>query len=183
MPLKAFVKVGSITNLSDARYCAGMTVDLLGFRAVEGQENYIKSSLFQEIRGWISGPLVVAEVYGLTHSDQLAPILENYKPDYLEMGVKELRLFNNLPLPLILAIGEGEANKTFSVEPAYLLSASPLKTSTPLLVNVQSKDELDSLLADPNVKGIVLKGGNEVRPGLKEFELMNDVLEALEVDA
>jgi phosphoribosylanthranilate isomerase len=35
MPLKTFVKVGCITNLSDARYCAGMGVDMLGFRAVE----------------------------------------------------------------------------------------------------------------------------------------------------
>ena len=29
MPLKTFVKVGNITNLSDARYCAGMGVDML----------------------------------------------------------------------------------------------------------------------------------------------------------
>ena len=29
--LKTQVKVSSITNLSDARYCAGMGVDLLGF--------------------------------------------------------------------------------------------------------------------------------------------------------
>ena len=65
MPLKTFVKVGCITNLSDARYCAGMGVDMLGFRAVESQENYIKPSQFQEIRGWIAGPLVVAEVYGV----------------------------------------------------------------------------------------------------------------------
>src|SRR5262245_49771827 len=129
MPLKAFVKVGSITNLSDARYCAGMSVDMLGFRALEGQENYIKPSFFQEIRGWITGPLVVAEVYGLTQPDQLTRILENYKPDYLEMGVKELSLFETLPLPLILAVGEDDANKTFSVEPAYLVSESPFKTS------------------------------------------------------
>jgi phosphoribosylanthranilate isomerase len=31
MALKCFVKVGNVTNLSDARYCAGMGVDLLGF--------------------------------------------------------------------------------------------------------------------------------------------------------
>ena len=182
MPLKAFVKVGSITNLSDARYCAGMSVDMLGFRTIEGQENYIKPSLFQEIRGWISGPLVVAEVYGLTHADQLTTILENYKPDYLEMGVTELALFSTLPLPVILAVAAGEAKQTFPIVPAYLVSANPFNTSSPLLVKVQSKDELDSLLANPDVKGIVLKGGNELRPGLKEFELMNDVLEALEFE-
>ena len=68
MPLKTFVKVGSITNLSDARYCAGMMVDMLGFRSVEGQEGYIKPAQFQEIRGWISGPLVISFVAALADS-------------------------------------------------------------------------------------------------------------------
>ncbi len=31
MALKTIVKVGNITNLSDARYCAVMGVDMLGF--------------------------------------------------------------------------------------------------------------------------------------------------------
>src|SRR5688572_33445133 len=116
MPLKTFVKVGCITNLSDARYCAGMGVDMLGFRVVEGQEDYIKPSQFQEIRGWISGPSVVAEVYGLKSPDDLAPILESFKPDYLEMSLQELSLFSTLPLPFVLAAHEHDSFANLNVE-------------------------------------------------------------------
>ena len=182
MPLKTFVKVGSITNLSDARYCAGMMVDMLGFRAVEGQENYIKPSLFQEIRGWITGPLVVAEVYGLSNPDQLTAILENYKPDYLEMSLRELSCFSTLPLPLILSVQAGDSLDNLPLQPSYLIGRPPLKGNAPLLAEIESKSDLQTLLENPAVKGIVLKGGNELKPGLKEFEMMNEVLEALEED-
>ena len=43
MSLQTFVKVGEITNLSDARYCAGMGVDLLGFNVVENTPGYVDS--------------------------------------------------------------------------------------------------------------------------------------------
>src|SRR6187402_1005196 len=108
MALKTFVKVGSITNLSDARYCAGMGADLLGFRVVEGHESYISPKQFQEIRGWVTGPKVVAEIYGITDAQTLTTILENYRPDFLELGVNEFNLLHTLPLPFILSVKEHE---------------------------------------------------------------------------
>ena len=182
MPLKTFVKVGCITNLSDARYCAGMGVDMLGFRAVEGQENYIKPSQFQEIRGWIAGPLVVAEVYGLKNPNALMAIVENFKPDYLEMGISELSQFSTLPLPLLLAAEESDALENLPVQPAYLISKNPFKTSIPQLVEVQSKGDLEPLLDIDNVKGIALRGGAELKPGLKDYEAMSEILEFLDSD-
>jgi len=181
MPLKTLVKVGCITNLSDARYCAGMGVDMLGFRAVEGQENYIKPSQFQEIRGWIAGPLVVAEVYGIKTPDALMAIVENFKPDYLEMGLSELSLFSTLPLPLVLAAEENDDLINLPVQPAYLISKNPFKTSVPQLVEVQAKGEVETLLNIDNVKGIALRGGTELKPGLKDYEAMSEILEFLDV--
>lgn len=180
MPLKTFVKVGCITNLSDARYCAGMGVDMLGFRAVESQENYIKPAQFQEIRGWIAGPLVVAEVYGLKNSNDLPAILENFKPDYLEMGLEELSLFSSLPLPLILATNRDDILTSLSVQPAYLLGQKSFKTSVPLLVEAQRKEDVKPLLENIQVTGIALKGGAELKPGLKDYEVLNEILELLE---
>jgi phosphoribosylanthranilate isomerase len=181
MSLKTFVKVGCITNLSDARYCAGMGVDMLGFRTIAGQENYIEPAQFQEIRGWISGPLVVAEAYGLSNPEDLTTILENYKPDYIEMGLQELSLFSTLPLPLVLSVHENDILEGLSVQPTYLLSKNPFKSSIPQLIEVQSTEDVKRLL-DTEVKGIVLKGGTELKPGLKNFEVMHDVLELLEIE-
>ncbi|HKZ37827.1 MAG TPA: hypothetical protein VJ184_09265 [Chryseolinea sp.] len=182
MPLKTFVKVGSISNLSDARYCAGMGVDMLGFRTIQGEESYITPGHFQEIRGWINGPLVVAEIYGIKNPGELAAILENYKPDYLEMSLKELTLFSTLPLPLLLFVEKGDLIKDLPFKPDYLVSRQIFYSPFPLLIEIQSKDEVQTLLDSEQVKGFVLHGTVELKPGLKEIELMADVLELLELE-
>jgi len=38
------------------------------------------------------------------------------------------------------------------------------------------------LLENPAVKGIALEGGAEVKPGLKNYEVINEVLELLETE-
>ncbi|WP_276372037.1 hypothetical protein [Chryseolinea sp. H1M3-3] len=182
MPLKTFVKVGSITNLTDARYCAGMGVDMLGFRTVEGQQNYIGPSKFQEIRGWITGPLIVAEIYGLTNADELTAIIENYKPDYLALGTAELEYLSFMPLPFLLKIDESTQTKNLPFAPAYFISEKPFESSLPLLVGIQNITDVNMALTDSRVSGIVLQGGLELKPGLKDIEVMHEVLESLDED-
>src|SRR5690349_8085794 len=104
MALTRFVKVGNISNLSDARYCAGMGVDLLGFRTIEGQENFIAPKQFQEVRGWVTGPRVVGEIYGFKNLEQLTHVLESYRPDLFELSLDELNKLDQTPLPLIVRI-------------------------------------------------------------------------------
>ncbi len=182
MPLKTFVKVGSITNLTDARYCAGMGVDMLGFSTVEGQQNYIGPAQFQEIRGWITGPLIVAEIYGLTNPNDLTAIIENYKPDYLALGTGELKYLSTMPLPFLLRVDESSQTENLPFDPAYLISKKLFESSLPLLVEIQNKADVNILLDDSRVKGIVLQGGLELRPGLKDIEVMHEVLELLDED-
>jgi hypothetical protein len=40
----------------------------------------------------------------------------------------------------------------------------------------------DSLLNNSHIKGIVLKGGHEEKPGLKNYDQLAIILEALEED-
>lgn len=183
MPLKTLVKVGGITNLSDARYCAGMGVDFLGFRVIYGEENHLPSKNFQEIRGWVTGPKTVAELYGLKDPGELDTILEEYKPDYLEMGLTELNLFDSCPLPVILSLTGSEV-EGFVVEPAFLLlkEISEKQYSFPLLLEVRSMGDMQSALANPLIKGIALSGSSEIRPGLKNYESLAEILEQLETD-
>jgi len=61
MSLKTKVKISQVTNLSDARYCAGMGVHYLGFNFVAGHEFYVQPEHFMEIRSWITGPELVGE--------------------------------------------------------------------------------------------------------------------------
>lgn len=189
MALKTLVKVGSVTNLSDARYCAGMGVELLGFRAVEGQENFVSPKQFQEIRGWVSGPQIVAEIYGIRTLEELNAILESYRPDYLEFGPRELQIVGSaLTLPFILAIDSGIDLPASILTPAYILTqpaATHLERLLPdheILLAAQSMEEVANAVAGTGITGIALNGSHEIKPGLKDFNDLALILESLEVD-
>jgi phosphoribosylanthranilate isomerase len=109
MPLRTLVKVGNISNLNDARYCSGMGVDMLGFSVIDGQRAYVNPKLFQEIRGWIPGPKIVAEIYGLKSPAEITDVIQNYVPDYLELSFSEYMSYNEyFTLPCIVAVRQEE---------------------------------------------------------------------------
>lgn len=196
MPLKTLVKVGTITNLSDARYCSGMGVDMLGFNVAAGTSNFVQLKTYQDIRGWLSGPLFVAEVYQ-ADSKSLASLVENYLPDFLEMALSDLE---NLPAevatPLIISVDEESTLRYKSLlaqkrdKIAYLVVRSTASKSfidqmantfSTLLIPAEA-DNVHNLLASFNIKGIVLNGSSEIKAGLKNYDHLAPVLEQLEVE-
>ncbi len=180
MALKRIVKVGNITNLSEARYCSGMGVDMLGFRVIEGQENHLPAATYQEIKGWITGPKVVAEIYGLNDEATLDKIIEDYQPDLLELSAAELPyLPKNLALPIILSGTFNESMKGLNIE-FVIPSDRQSNTTIPLLLHCENESELVDILANPAIKGIVLKGSPEEKPGQQDYDHLADILEALE---
>ncbi|MFZ6012685.1 MAG: hypothetical protein ACOYXT_20235 [Bacteroidota bacterium] len=191
MPLKTLVKVGNVTNLSDARYCSGMGVDMLGFRVTEGQPDYISRTLFQEIRGWISGPKVVAELYGMKDSQALTTILADYAPDYFELSFDEYQKYAaSLTLPVIVRAKENELANPVLQQPGvlYVLIDSDIPANAlqqysrqlSVLLDVHSREGLQDKLKDYPLKGISLSGSAEIRPGYKNYEHLADVLEELD---
>lgn len=190
MALKTLVKVGNISNLSDARYCAGMGVDLLGFCVTKNAPNFMAPELYQEIRGWVSGPKVVAEAGGL-QADDIGPIMENYVPDFFQLPLVEFRRFGDvLPLPCLVEITDWEEplDIPHSDKVAYLVVSGEAakrmppasRQAFPLLISVESTEELEEKLKYPNVKGVSLNGSEEIRPGYKDYGQLADILEALE---
>lgn len=189
MPLKTVVKVGNISNLSDARYCSGMGVDMLGFRVIAGTEHFISPQLFQEIRGWIAGPRIVAEIYGLTDVASLASIVESYRPDYFELSLQEYRsLQNHLTLPCLVSVSAADLPSLVTFPHngiAYFIPDSPdlpdrIGLDIPMLKKVDSKTAALHALDDPHISGVVLNGTPELRPGFKEYDTLADVLEQLD---
>lgn len=183
MALKTLVKIGGITNLSDARYCAGMGVDMLGFNVIPGHSNYVSPELFQQIRGWVAGPLIVAEVAGIEDPEQLSQILENYRPDMLQLELAELTKIPSPPLPFILHLKSDEDISLLSIQPEYVLAnKTNAGSSIPLLLEVSSTEEVTAVLSNSTVAGIALVGSPEMKPGLKDYSTMADILELLEVE-
>lgn len=189
MALKTRVKVGNITNLSDARYCAGMGVDMLGYTVIPGGKTFIPPKLYQEIRGWISGPAAVAEVYGLADAADLDLIMEEYRPDYLEVHAGEIELIKAHPgPPLIVSVddaGELKQLHQWKDRIAFLQVTKEnligqVNGSFDILLAVKPGVVVDALLDTLPIQGIALTGSDELRPGYKDYDELARVLEDLE---
>jgi phosphoribosylanthranilate isomerase len=190
MPLKTVVKVGNISNLSDARYCSGMGVDMLGFSVIEGQDHYIPPKLFQEIRGWISGPKVVAEIDAVVTIEQLSFIMENYAPDYFQLPDTVFKAIGatilvpcliTVPKERVLSVSiNAEKGGYLLVDSAHLGNLDPKAFLQPVLATVKSADNLLRMLDDFPVSGIAISGSPEIRPGFKDYNQLADILELLD---
>lgn len=189
MPLKSVVKVSHISNLSDARYCAGMGVDMLGFSVTPGREHYMDPAVFQDIRGWISGPKIVAELYGISSADDIRTVMQSYSPDYFELSFDEFREYErDLRLPCIVYLpGPAEAvNLNREQKISHLLVHEDTDCSgipsvqLPVLINIKSLENLKAKLAADCFQGYVVEGPRELRPGVTNYDQLGIILEALE---
>jgi len=190
MSLKTKVKAGNITNLSDARYCAGMGVDWLGFPA-----DSIDPKTFAEITGWVTGPQFVLEL----SAGAIPESISEYAVDIIQVNYQHLQksiLFNHqliVALPLTdwnLAKAELIKNKD-RIQQILLLKLTGNKTEDVNILTeiAEHTDVLISLEACPYslheildfpITGINIAGNSELKPGLKDYTELADVLEQLE---
>ncbi|KAA6439961.1 hypothetical protein FEM33_09670 [Dyadobacter flavalbus] len=204
--LSRTVKVSNVTNLSDARYCAGMGVEMLGFSIDEDSPNYISPKKFEDICSWLAGVNLVAET-AQTDPQAILNALSNYPVHSVQVETPGMLhyLRSELNLPLILRIsadlyGADEISSIcsrYDGEVSYFLLESDNETSLteawmhvlenltaeyPVLVGfgLDNENRVSELTGRfPNV-GIALRGSEEIRPGYKDFGSMMDILEALE---
>ncbi len=188
MSLKTKVKAGNITNLSDARYCAGMGVDWLGFPA-----KAIDAKTFAEITGWVSGPQFVLEIDDHTYG-------EEYQIEFIQINTNELANSNSKARLIVsLALSEWAASKELieknKDQIEFLLvthltgdqqrDSEVIKSMTDLVevyIDLDSAPySLDDVLTFP-IAGVNISGNQELKPGLKDYDELADVLEQLEVD-
>lgn len=189
MSLKTTVKVSHLSNLSDARYCAGMGVEMLGFCVIPGEKNYMAPNVFQDIRGWVAGPAIVAELYGVSSAGQIDEVIRAYAPDYVEMSFDEYRKFSSaLSLPCIVSypaaplVGKLPANSGVShIIVEETTSCDDLHgVDLPVLVRVGSAQQVSEKLRADCFSGIALEAPREQRPGITGYDQLGLILEALE---
>lgn len=196
MALKTLVKVGKISNLSDARYCAGMSVDMLGFGVVSGQAHYVSPELFKELRGWFTGPAVVAEAYGIEKQEDLATIVKHYLPDFIEGNLADIRKLHSAFSAYILSTTYAEIKAheedlgLYRNQIAYVIlpSSTPaneieeLSKDHKVLLQIDPSNTAEEVLHNAFIKGIVMQGSAEDKPGLKNYDVLATILEKLEID-
>ncbi|MCH8231284.1 MAG: N-(5'-phosphoribosyl)anthranilate isomerase [Bacteroidetes bacterium] len=200
MTLKTMVKVGQITNLSNARYCAGMGVNMLGFVVDDGSEFFISPEQFREISGWVAGVEFVGEISG-----SQIPELTGYSFSYLQVSDRALpeivhasgyacifyiNTANYVPEHIALMMEEQQKYVSYFLleglnpdilDDAELERITTWAASYPVwLGSGITPHNLEKLLAS-GIKGIALYGGTESKPGFKDYDELADILEALDI--
>jgi phosphoribosylanthranilate isomerase len=207
MSLKTFVKVSGINNLSDARYCAGMGVDVLGFNIDALTQDYISPEKFVAIQGWLSGVSFAAE-FSLSSARDIEMQLKGYpNVEFLQIeNPDDISGLTHLDIPLILSVDVSKFDSAKSISSLmeeyegvvrYFLfelgmadiSSIPFEQMLPLAERYPvilgygiNADNVGLLIEQTSMAGIALKGGDEIRPGYKHFDELADILELIEVE-
>jgi phosphoribosylanthranilate isomerase len=197
--LRTLIKVSNINNLSDARYCAGMGVEMLGFSMDE-----LSFEKFKEMRGWLAGVKVVGE----TDSQDIVKIIELnelYQPDYLQVSdFKNIAEIQKIGKPLILKVDFAKANlpalfqttKSYVeyfliensddfgvIDDAVLSQLDTWSFQYPLILGFGVKESnANDLLEQTQLSGFALRGNDEIRPGYGDSEELMNILETLETE-
>lgn len=207
MALRTIVKISNVTNLSDARYCAGMGVDLLGFSMDESSAEYVAPEKFKEIRSWVAGLYIVGETTSID-AIEIERLLELYQPDVLQieepallpyLSTFDCRIILKTDLSqLTLDQLESYFSSSQSDQVDYYLLESKgavhldddlktvlrnLATRYPILLGIGfTSATVGEILAELPIQGVALTGGDEDRPGSRDFGDLMDILETLETD-
>jgi phosphoribosylanthranilate isomerase len=195
MSLSTIVKAGNITNLSDARYCAGMGVEIVGFPVEGSPHEVLDITKIKEIAGWISGVKIALEFRNLeTDLKSIEEMISMVQPDYIQLPIhlmEKLRKITNLPLLLItdsivenILTGDEDFILFWGniIENENLLKTYSLNYKVLLSGKDINADSVKKIINAIQPAGIELQGGKEISPGLKSFDELSEILELLEVE-
>ncbi|PJJ60394.1 beta/alpha barrel domain-containing protein [Hymenobacter chitinivorans] len=207
MPLLTSVLVRGINNLSDARYCAGMGADYLTFRLDPALPGYLEPALVQELSGWVAGVQLVGEFDNLSipEINELASrcglhyVLMHRRrtPEELaQLAVPALKLIKWIPDMLAEDVEKRFRDQQAHVAGFVLAQAPPEPLTAMQRAQLTQQARMYKLwlgtsFADANQTvrqlveevqptGIVLEGGQEIKPGLRDFTELEAVFEQLE---
>jgi phosphoribosylanthranilate isomerase len=198
MKLKTLVKVGNVNNLTDARYCAGMGVDMIGFCLDENDPAYISPEQINAITGWISGVKLVGETKEFDVA-KINHLIEELNLDYIQLnGSFNFDKYSQLNRPVIQKVLVLDSNvlHLYLNKVAYLLfetidpnfdimkvreQLKAFSTRYPIIVGSGiTHKNIDYILEECNILGIELKGTSEDRPGSTDLDALAEILEVLQ---
>ena len=195
--LKIKVKVGKVTNLSDARYCAGMGVDLLGFPI--GSHDGIDPKKYKEITDWVSVPGFVLEWTEAEIPNNFEDILQLYNAHFIQIDARQLQYIPPLKIPLIVILkvtdwstyhqllksNKGRIGYLIVMNPKNSLPdpllIAPIASEFSVLLGFDISANNLGILTSMPVVGISLEGTEESTPGLKDYSHLSEILERLEL--
>lgn len=197
MKLKTFVKVGNVSNLSDARYCAGFGVNMIGFNLDPTKENAIPLETAKEIMGWVAGVDFVLE-FGTLPLDQIKTILNETDTGAAQVDCLETaKALAGSTAQVLLSMSIQNTNDLIQLKDAldeksidYVVIDTPDESLHADIETVMANSSSKALRAydvtpenveaKSNFTGISLSGSQEEIPGFKDYDELADIFEVLE---
>jgi len=190
--------IRGINNLSDARYCAGMGADKLTFILDPALPGHLNTKAVKELAGWIAGVELIGEFDQLSpfeinaiaaecaldaillrHPRSTEELAEIAPPVYIELSPESAAGAHNQPTSVVGIIVE--LPKEVSAE--TLTALRSLSKRQPLWLGPGlDPARAQHLIQQLELAGLVFPSGNEVKPGLRDFDQLEAVFEALETE-
>ncbi len=195
------IKLGNITNLSDARFAAAAGIEYMGFCFDTNNVNYIPPVKAKQIIDWTSGCFVVAE-FGNQSINEIMAITEMLNIDIIEINNNLLpNDLVEIDKPIIKKIDISLLNKEsltaqitsystkvdafhlFASNDNISISNEQLKeicASNKIIwgLNTSSKT-IKSITETYHPYALNITGGDEEKTGVKDFDELNDILDVL----
>lgn len=205
MSLRTSVIVNGINNLSDARYCAGMGVDIIGFNLMLDDPNRVQAETLKEITGWVAGVKLAGE-FERAKPEIINEMADEFGLDYIQLNtpylIDEIEEINRPVIQKVFINKDTVESELLemmelysSVVSYFIIFSSDFETiddtNTKFLKNIAkkypvyvgfglNKENINSVLNTIQPKGIGLVGGHEIKPGLKDFDELQDIFEEIE---
>ncbi len=199
MSLKYFVHVSSISNLSDARYCSGMMVDSIGFNLDENSPNKLSLDSVIEISNWINGVNIIAE-FNNSSDEHINSILDKKKFDGIQVDLTKSikKTIKISPKKIIVKISDpilidkhinSYIKENFPSSDTIFIDnltnqnkklLERIDNNFLVVINPFEKIYEISSFIEINNYGLLLRGSEEIRPGLKDYDSLSDYLDLID---
>jgi phosphoribosylanthranilate isomerase len=184
--LKTKVKASGIHHLTDARYFASLGATWLGFDAGSPDNYREKAMLVGAIKEWVDGVLIIGEfdvqpLPILLEWIQLAGLDGVQVPEH---RVEDIVPFLPQDVTILIDFSQNPDNQKMelwsSKSEAFILQPHQVNPDFNCIYEWRhSPQELDFFLKRHQPYGISITGGKEEKPGVKSFDELDDLLEAL----
>jgi len=173
-----------------------MGVEMIGFCFDSTNVNYIDVATALGILGWLSGVKIVAE-FGENTVEEIEIICKDLQPDFISLSAMA-SLSAGIEIPIICRFDLAQKLITFPPLAAFVLVQNASLTAGGsdahafvkelgesyhlFLCDGFTKDNIHEVQRVYQPYGYSLKGGKELAPGLKNFDDLAEILEALETN-
>ena len=184
------IYAGGIANLTEARFFSSREVSMLG---IEIDNERITPETFVEIKNWLEGPLVVAEIWKLDIS-KYDNLLSELDTDYALVSVEQLALLKDSSFSKIVYLTDEKAlsNTTILLDAdSIVVSNQCWKNASKAIEKLAQTQEVYLEMIDLKeqknlplgISAVYIKAEGEEKTGLKDFSKLSEILDAIEGEA